>query len=161
MVKHAVATPAAETQAPVAGNVAADVAQLKKIVPTQSHTMNDVGVHWANLWFAAQRKNWPLATYFFREARQAIRWTVLIRPVRQLPAGGTFDVKGMFDALDPSAFAAVQLALEDQDATAFDASYKQALTACHSCHTSAGLGFIQPQIPVAPPAAILTFDPAK
>ena len=58
---------------------------LKSIVPTQSHTMIDVGYHWSNLWFAAEKKNWPLARYFFDEARQSMRWTILLRPVRQLP----------------------------------------------------------------------------
>ena len=111
MVKHAVATPQAQTAASsLPGSAADDLAQLKKISPVQSHTMHDVGYHWANLWFAAEKKNWPLATYFFNEARQAMRWTILIRPVRQLPGGGTVNIKGIFDAVDPSAFATVQLA---------------------------------------------------
>ena len=127
-------------------------------MPVQSHTMHDVGYHWANLWFAAEKKNWPLATYFFNEARQAVRWTVLIRPVRQLPGGGTVDIKGIFDSIDPSAFATVQIALEDQDSAAFVSAYKQALTACHSCHSSAGLPFLRPVVPTAPPTTILSFQ---
>ena len=86
--------------------------------------MIDVGYHWANLWFAAEKKNWPLARYFFDEARQSMRWTVLMRPVRQRSNGGTVDVKGIFTAMDMSAFAAVQLAIEDQDEAAFVAAYK-------------------------------------
>jgi hypothetical protein len=117
-VKHVVVNSAAQTAAPTPG-LAADVAQLKRIMPVQSHTMHDVGYHWANLWFAAEKKNWPLATYFFNEARQAVRWTVLIRPVRQLPGGGTVDISGIFDSIDPGAFATVQIALEDQDSAAF------------------------------------------
>ena len=89
--------------------------------------MHDVGYHWANLWFAAEKKNWPLATYFFNEARQAVRWTVLIRPVRQLPGGGTVNIKGIFDSINPTAFATVQIAIEDQDSAAFVSAYKQAL----------------------------------
>jgi hypothetical protein len=156
-VKHAVATPAAQTAAPSPG-LAADVAQLKKVVPVQSHTMQDVGYHWANLWFAAEKKNWPLATYFFNEARQAVRWTVLIRPVRQLPGGGTVDIKGIFDSINPTAFATVQLAIEDEDSAAFVTAYKQALTACQSCHASAGLPFLRPTVPTAPSATILSFE---
>jgi len=161
MVKHGVANVAADTQTPVPGGVAADVAQLKKITPVQAHTMHDVGYHWANLWFAAEKKNWPLAMYFFREARQAVRWTILIRPVRQLPNGGTVDIKAIFDSIDPSAFAAVQIALEDEDAAAFESAYKQALTACHSCHSSAGLPYLQPTVPTSPPSTILNFNAGK
>lgn len=157
-VKHGVALPAAQQNAPASGPLADEVAQLKKIVPVQSHTMHDVGYHWSNLWFAAEKKNWPLAMYFFKEARQAVRWTVLIRPVRQLPSGGTVDIKGLFAAIDPTAFAAVQLAIEDEDSAAFTSSYKQALTACHSCHVSAGVPYLVPAVPTAPPATILRYD---
>jgi cytochrome c553 len=155
-VKYGPAAPAA--QQTKAGAPSADVQHLTAIAPTQSHTMFDVGYFWANMWFAAQKKNWPLAGYFFNEARQAVRWTVLIRPVRQLPGGGTVDIKGQFDAIDPSAFAFVQLAIEDQDSQAFETAYKQALTACHTCHAAAGLPFIRPTIPTAPPTTILSYD---
>ncbi len=81
--------------------------------------MIDVGYHWSNLWFAAEKKNWPFARYLFGEARQSMRWTMLLRPVRQLPDGKSVDVKGIFTAIDMSAFAAVQLAVEDEDHAAF------------------------------------------
>ena len=41
----------------------AEVAQLKALVPSNSHIMMDVQFHWTNLWFAGQKKNWPLAQY--------------------------------------------------------------------------------------------------
>src|SRR5437763_14012235 len=37
----------------------AEIARLKGIVPDQSHAMKDVAYHFANLWFAAQKQNWP------------------------------------------------------------------------------------------------------
>lgn len=157
-VKYGAASPAAQPTGAAATTLAADVDQLKKVTPTQSHSMQDVGYHWANLWFAAQKGNWPLATYFFNEARQSVRWTVLLRPVRQLPTGGTVDVKRIFDVVDPTAFATVQLAVEDQDTAAFTDAYKQALTACHSCHSQVGLPHLRPTIPTAPATTILSFD---
>lgn len=158
-VKYGAATTGAQ-QAPT-GAAATDLQHLVQISPTQSHTMKDVGEHWANLWFAVQKKNWPLATYFFNEARQAVRWTVLIRPVRPLPNGGTVDVKGQFAAIDPSAFAFVQLAIEDKDSAAFEDAYKQALLACHTCHTAVGLPFLRPTVPTAPPTTILSYEPLE
>ena len=120
--------------------------------------MRDVGFHWENLWFAGQKRNWPLANYYFHEARQAVRWTVLIRPVRQLPGGGTVDIKGQFAAIDPTAFNDVMLAIEDQDSAAFDKTYKDALAACQSCHAAAGLPFLRPVVPTTPPSTLLSFD---
>jgi hypothetical protein len=153
-----VPAPAAQQAAPTAAT-ATDTAFLKSVVPTQSHSMIDVAYHWSNLWFAADKKNWPLARYFFGEARQSMRWTILLRPVRQLPDGKTVDVKGIFTAVDMSAFAAVQLALEDEDHTAFVTSYKSALDACYSCHTASALPYLHPVIPTTPPSTVLSFDP--
>ncbi len=149
--------PAAQT---VQTNAApADVTFLKSITPTQSHTMIDVGYHWTNLWFAAEKKNWPLARYLFGEARQSMRWTMLLRPVRQLPDGKSVDVKGIFTAVDMSAFAAVQLAVEDEDHATFASSYKSALDACYSCHVSAGLPHLRPVVPTSPASTLISFEP--
>ncbi len=45
----------------------AEVERLKGIVPDQSHAMADVGYHFANLWFAGEQDNWPLADFFVGE----------------------------------------------------------------------------------------------
>ena len=57
-------------------DLTAEVARLDSLVPSQSHTMSDVGYHWAALWFAAQKKNWPLARFFFdrRASTSGGRW---------------------------------------------------------------------------------------
>ena len=73
--KNAATTAGAQTAAkqPATGEAAADIARLKSVVPSQSHTMADVGYHWAGLWFAAEKKNWPLAQFFFEVGRIANR----------------------------------------------------------------------------------------
>jgi hypothetical protein len=153
-------TPAAQTAAAPSADLAADAAYLKSVLPTQSHTMTDVGFHWSNLWFAAEKKNWPLARYSFDEARQSMRWTIVLRPVRQLPDGGTVDVKGIFTAFDMSALAAVQLAIEDQDHAPFVTAYKSALDGCYSCHVASAKPYLRPIIPTAPPSTLINFEPA-
>lgn len=152
-------TPAAQSGPAPSAETATDLARLKSLVPTQAHAMTDVGYHWANLWFAAQKKNWPLARFFFDEARQHIRWTILIRPVRQKSDGTTVDIKGLFDAIDISAFAAVQLAIEDQNSDEFVAAYKGALDACYSCHVASERPYLHPTIPTAPPTTLIDFTP--
>src|SRR5712671_6181078 len=86
----------------------ADVARLKATVPSQSHTMADVGFHWTNLWFAGEQKNWPLAQFYFDEARQHIQWTIQIRPIRKDLEGRDVDLQAIFQAVDASTFAAVK-----------------------------------------------------
>lgn len=160
LTTRAVSPTVAQTTAAPSADLAADVKHLQDVLPTQSHTMTDVGFHWANLWFAAEKKNWPLARFFFDEARQHVRWTILIRPVRKLPDGKTVDIKGIFDAVDPSAFATVQLAIEDQDTAQFEMAYKQALEACYSCHKAAGKPYLRPMVPTAPPSTMINYDPS-
>ena len=151
-----------EAPAPATGDaktLQADVDRLKQLVPSQSHTMSDVGYHWANLWFAVQHKNWPLARFFFDESRQHIRWTIAIRPVRAGADGKDVDIKGIFDGIDVSSFAAVQIAIEDEDAAEFQSSYRTALETCYSCHKSSGKPYLRPMIPTAPPQTIINFEP--
>ncbi len=146
-------------QQELSGQAATDLAHLKQISPTQSHAMQDVASHWTNLWYAGQKKNWPLAMFFLREARQTVRWAVLIRPERALPGGGTMDMKAQFAAIDPTAFNDVQFAIENESLAEFETTYKDATTACHACHVAAGLPFIQPAVPTGPPSSILNYDP--
>lgn len=51
-----------------------DVARRKSITPSNSHIMEDVSFHYSNLWFAGQKKNWPLAMFYYNESRNHIRW---------------------------------------------------------------------------------------
>jgi hypothetical protein len=150
--------PAAAQSADVA-TLRADVERLKSLLPNQSHIMMDVGYHWANLWFAAREQNWPLARFMFSEAKQHVSWTVLLRPVRKMPDGSEVNIKGIWDGIEPSSFAAVDIAIEQEDFAQFEKDYRVALETCYSCHKSAGLPQIRPQIPTAPPATILNFDP--
>ncbi len=160
LVTRGIDAPRAQTT-PASGDLAADVAHLKSVLPTQGHTMKDVGDQWVNLWFAVQKKNWPLARYSFTEGRQQIRWTLAIRPERVLPppSGATVDLRSLFRPMDMSTFAALQLAVEDEDTEAFVAAYKQSLTACHSCHTAVQMPYLRPTIPTVPPSSVLSFDP--
>ena len=137
----------------------ADVERLKSLLPNQSHIMMDVGYHWASLWFAAKEQNWPLARFFYSETRQHIAWTVLLRPVRKHPDGSDVNIKGIWDGIEPSSFAAVDLAIDQEDFAEFEKEYKVALESCYACHRSSGLPHLRPTIPTVPPATIINFDP--
>src|SRR4029078_13108040 len=86
----------------------ADVQILKDKAPSASVAMADVSFHWANLWFAGQRRNWTLANYYFSKARNHVLWLIRINPTPKGPDGMPVDLKGIFDAIDTSAFAAVK-----------------------------------------------------
>jgi hypothetical protein len=56
----------AQAESPSNSDVTAlrtEIERLKGMVPDQSHAMKDVAYHFTNLWFAAQKLNWPLADF--------------------------------------------------------------------------------------------------
>src|SRR5258707_3777071 len=84
-------------------------------LPDQSHAMADVGYHFANLWFAADQQNWPLADYYLGETRSHLRWAVRIHPVRKTRAGAEIDLKGILDAVDNSFLTEIGTAITNKD----------------------------------------------
>src|SRR5262245_66149304 len=138
---------------------ATEIERLKKLVPSQSHAMADVGYHWTNLWFAGEQKNWPLAEFYFNESRSHIQWAILIRPIRQDAQKRDVDLKAIFDALDVSSFAGVKFAIAQKDSQKFDAAYKLALDGCYACHKASAKPFLRLKVPTAPAQEILDFAP--
>jgi len=136
-----------------------EIERLKTLVPSYSHPMQDVAINWASLWFAAQKKNWPLARYFYNEARSHIAWTVRINPNDKVN-GEIVDLKSIYDAIDTSSLMMVRDAIEKQNSAQFTAAYKTMLESCYSCHKSAGKPMIRPQIPTAQVLTIVNNDPA-
>src|SRR4029453_8250128 len=126
----------------------AEIERLKTLVPSYSHPMQDVAINWASLWFAAQKKNWPLARFFYNEARSHIAWTVRINPNDKVN-GEIVDLKSIYDAIDSSSLMMVRGGREKKNSTLFVPASKSVLKSCYSCHKSAGKPMIRPQIPTA------------
>jgi hypothetical protein len=153
--------------APVAANgraaqpldVPAEVAHLKEVVPSQSHAMMDVAFHWTNLWFAAQKENWPLAQFYFDESRQHIQWTIRIRPIRKDADGKDVDLKSIFDGIETSSLAAVKDAIAQKDLARFTAAYKTMLESCYACHKASSKPYLRPMVPTVPASTLINFDP--
>jgi hypothetical protein len=139
----------------------ADLAAVKSIAPTQSHVMADVAIQFGNLWFAAQKKNWPLAAYYLGETRGRLNWTVRINPiVKAQVTAEPIDIKGIFDGIDTGAIAPLRATIDKKDSLQFVAAYKVMLESCYSCHKSIGRPYLRPQIPTATTQPIINVDPA-
>ncbi len=128
-------------------------------LPDQAHAMADVGYHFANLWFAADKQNWPLANYYLGETRSHLRWAVRLHRVRKTSAGAEVDLKGILDAVDNSMLSEVGHSITNKDVAGFKIAYRQTLAGCYACHTACEKPYLRPQVPNAPAAPILNFDP--
>ena len=145
---------------PTMESLPTEVAQLKALVPSNSHIMMDVQFHWTNLWFAGRRKNWPLAQYFFNETRGHIQWLIRKSPMIRGQDGKDVDIQGIFDGVDTSSLAAVKTAIEKQDSAQFAATYKTMLESCYACHKAVGRPYLRPMLPPTQVMPILNFDPS-
>jgi len=133
---------------------------LDEHLPDQSHAMTDVGYHFANLWFAADKRNWPLADYYLSETRSHLKWAVRLHPVRKTKAGAEIDLKGILDSVDNSFLTEIDKAITNKDSAKFKTAYRQTLQGCYACHTACEKPFLRPQVPNAASVSILNFDPA-
>jgi hypothetical protein len=147
------------TKASDAANVPPDLQELSGHLPDQAHAMTDVGYHFANLWFAADKQNWPLAGYYFAETRSHLQWAVRIHPVRKTSAGADVNLKGILDAVDGGLLAEVGRSITNKDVAKFKMAYRETLKGCYACHQACEKPFLRPQVPSAPAASILNFDP--
>jgi hypothetical protein len=137
----------------------AEVERLKGLVPDQSHAMKDVGYHFANLWFAAEKKNWPLAEFYWSETRSHLRWAVRIIPVRKNSEGQEIRLQEILEPIEKSALEDVHKAIVEKNGERFSQAYKQMLQSCYACHLAASKPYLRLQIPKTPEAPIIDFEP--
>ena len=152
----------AQTESPSNSDVAAlkaEIERLKGMLPDQSHAMKDVAYHFTNLWFAAQKLNWPLADFYLSETRSHLRWAVRIIPVRKTPQGQELRLADILEPMDKSVLTELKATITAKDSEAFRPKYEQALATCYSCHVAAGKPFLRLQIPERPEAQIIRFEP--
>ena len=136
-----------------------DLQTLSERLPDQANVMADVGYHFANLWFAADKQNWPLANYYLSETRSHLKWAVRIHPVRKTSTGAEVNLNGILEAVDGSLLSEVGSAITNKDTVKFQAAYQQTIQGCYACHMACEKPFLRPRVPSAPAVSIINFDP--
>jgi len=108
---------AAQRSLPATNEIAvlrADIERLKGMVLDQSHAMKDVAYHFTNLWFAGEKKNWPLADFYWSETRSHLHWAVRIIPVRKDPKGNETRLAEILDPIERTALEDVHKAINEK-----------------------------------------------
>ena len=147
-------------QPPTLEQVPQEILTLRQLVPTNSTIMMDVQWHWTNLWWAGKRRNWPLAQYYFNEARGHIQQLVRKNPtIRNQETQMDVELQGIFDGIDTSSLQMVKDAIAKKDGPTFEKDYRLMLESCYSCHKSVGRPYLRPQIPTTQVQAMVNMDP--
>ena len=136
-----------------------DSQTLNDRLPDQSHEMQDAGYHFENLWFAGDKQNWPLASYYLRKTQAYLELAVRIKPVRQTTTGDV-NLKGILDAVNNSLLAQIDQAITNKDVAHFKTAYRQTIEGCNACHTACEKSYLRVQVPNAPSATIINFNSA-
>jgi hypothetical protein len=159
VLRAAVAQAPAAAPQPDVAELKAEIDALRAMLPSQSHSMVDVEFQFANLWFAGKAQNWPLATFYLNETRSHLNWTVRLRPVRKLSNGGDLDLRPILKGVEDGGLASIKAALDKHDEAGFEAAYKAMLGQCTACHEAAEKPFLRPDVPKAPPSALIDMRP--
>jgi hypothetical protein len=136
-----------------------ETSDLRRLVPEQSVAMLAVAQQFANLWHAAQRKNWPLAGFFLEETEEGIEWAVRIQPTRQDTPAGNVNLAAIYDSVATSIVPELKAAIAAEDNDRFAQAYRHMIEGCFSCHKAVGKSFLRPQVPAQPATQVLNFDP--
>jgi len=135
----------------------ADVAHLKDIAPGQSLAMTQVAYNFNNLWFAAHARNWPLAQFYYGDARGRLRWALRMTPVRKTSTGD-LPLQPFLDALEMGAYADLGKALAAKDVKTFERAYRATLAGCQACHVASEKPYLRLQVPKVPAESMIDFD---
>jgi hypothetical protein len=159
-------TAPSHAQAPAAANaenndpaaLRAEIERLKTIVPGQSLAMTQVAYNFNNLWFAVRAGNWPLAQFYFGDAKGRLRWALRITPVRKISTGN-LELEPFLDGLEKTQLAKLGETLMAKDVKQFEAAYRATLEGCHACHTASEKPYLELQVPTAPAEPMIHFAP--
>jgi hypothetical protein len=140
--------------------IKAENLRLRGLTPSQSHSMMDVGYHFANLWFAGQESNWPLAQFYLGEVRSHIKWSIRLVPVRK-SKNGEVKLADKFESFDGVKLAEIQKQIAAKDRKQFGVAYRDAMSGCNDCHTASDKPYLQVAVPHKVLAEGIDFTPQK
>lgn len=146
--------PAPESNDPEA--LRAEITHLKDIAPGQSLAMTQVAYNFSNLWFAVQAGNWPLAQFYYGDARGRLRWALRITPVRKISTGD-LPLQPLLDAVEKGPYVRLGETIAARDAKQFQAAYRATLEACYACHVASEKPYLRLQVPKAPAEPLIDF----
>jgi hypothetical protein len=134
--------PAAELAA-----LRAEIRQLRDQLPGQSHVMLDVGQHFSGLWFAADNRNWDLASFMFNETVSHLKWAVRVRPTRKLTDGTELQLVGILDGLQNGVMDKLKASVVNRNQKEFQQAYRATAEGCNSCHQAAEKPYLKVRVP--------------
>jgi hypothetical protein len=119
------------------GTLPEQVRTLSDIQPGLGTVMIEYGDRFTNMYYAAKARNWGLAAYMLKEAKEIQEVGEMTRPANA----------GALIWFEQNLLTPIDDAIVAQDFRQFKTAFKQAKDGCNSCHASKGYDFIQYRLP--------------
>lgn len=149
----------ASKPAPEPAALQAELDTAKGKLPDQAHAMVSVAYHFANLWFAGQHGNWPLAQFYFNETRSHLRWAVRIIPIRKDNKGEEVKLGDILQAVENGPLTQLEESIRTKNRDKFVAAYEFMLSSCYACHKASDKPYLTLRIPDHPAEPMIDFAP--
>jgi hypothetical protein len=120
------------------------VRALSDIQPGLGTVMIEYGNRFTNMYYAAKARNWGLAAYMMKEAKEIQEVGETTRPANA----------GALIWFEQNLLTPIDDAIIAQDFRQFRTAFSQAEEGCNSCHASKGYPFIQYRLPEEAPAPL-------
>jgi hypothetical protein len=118
--------------------------------------MMQVAYNFNMLWFAARAKNWPLAQFYYGDARGRLRLALRVQSVRKISTGD-LQLQPLMDGLEKGIWATLGETIAAKDLKRFQSAYKATLGACQGCHTAAEKPYLRLKVPTTPAEPMVDF----
>jgi hypothetical protein len=118
--------------------------------------MMQVAYNFNMLWFAGRAKNWPLAQFYYGDARGRLRLALRIQPVRRI-SSGDLALQPLLDGLEKGAWAQLGEALAAKNVRQFESAYRATLVSCEGCHAAAEKPYLRLRVPRVPAEPMVDF----
>ncbi len=127
-----------------------------RFTPGLHSLMVDLGVRHANLWFAGQAGNWPLADYMVHELEE------LVEEIEELhPMYREVRVAELIGEMTNPAIEDLEDAVDARDFAAFQRAFDDFTVACNACHIASDKSELVIQRPTGPMSTNLRFIPER
>lgn len=142
------AAPSAQDSAAGTTNLTERLKKLELATPNVGNLMLEIQLHFAKLYYAAEGKNWDLATFERNEIEDAMEKVAVLRP-----AENGVKIDEVIGTLKKTSLTTLKDAIDVKDRGLFRDAYRDTMTTCNACHQATGRPFIAIIVPTNSPVA--------
>lgn len=126
----------------------------RSLEPSLGDTMTRVQGLFADLYYAADAKNWALASYHLHELEETFERVPVVKPEEN-----GVQLKPLVDIVLGTTIPELEKTVEEKDLGSFLNRYMATISTCNACHVQTGHAYLVVQTPEGPATKVLNRTP--